>query len=167
MTIQIRPAHPADLPEIELLLRESAEHLNAIDEPEPILTRTSIESSNWPLDPAPCAPSWSPSATARSPGIFPILGALHGGRGPGRRQRRAYWDAGLWRGNEAPNAALVGQSATTRRHKHQLEGNCLWESIQIQRRSGNGTPRPFATLHVTAALGPEPDLVRTSPGLVL
>jgi diamine N-acetyltransferase len=37
MTVHIRPARPADLPEIKLLLRESAEHLNAIDEPERIL----------------------------------------------------------------------------------------------------------------------------------
>jgi diamine N-acetyltransferase len=37
MTVHIRPARPADLPDIKLLLREAAEHLNAIDEPEPVL----------------------------------------------------------------------------------------------------------------------------------
>jgi GNAT superfamily N-acetyltransferase len=37
MTVQIRPASPADLAAIKALLRESAEYLNAIDEPEPVL----------------------------------------------------------------------------------------------------------------------------------
>lgn len=37
MTFRIRLAVPADLADIKLLLREFAEYLNAIDEPEPIL----------------------------------------------------------------------------------------------------------------------------------
>jgi GNAT superfamily N-acetyltransferase len=37
MAVQIRPADPADLTVIKMLLRESAEQLNAIGEPEPIL----------------------------------------------------------------------------------------------------------------------------------
>jgi GNAT superfamily N-acetyltransferase len=37
MTVRIRPAVPADLADIKLLLREFAEHLNAIGEPEPVL----------------------------------------------------------------------------------------------------------------------------------
>jgi hypothetical protein len=37
MAVQIRPADPADLTVIKVLLRESAAYLNAIDEPEPVL----------------------------------------------------------------------------------------------------------------------------------
>ncbi len=37
MTLRIRQASAADLTDIKLLLRESAEYLNAIDEPEPVL----------------------------------------------------------------------------------------------------------------------------------
>jgi GNAT superfamily N-acetyltransferase len=36
MTVQIRPARPADLAIIKALLREFAAYLNAIDEPEPV-----------------------------------------------------------------------------------------------------------------------------------
>jgi GNAT superfamily N-acetyltransferase len=37
MTVQIRPAKPADLAAIKALLREFAAYLNAIDEPEPVI----------------------------------------------------------------------------------------------------------------------------------